>query len=130
MGLIAPRTMSGFAIHESDRDTLEQMADIQEFNRGAAVTAAYAPSVLAGAVISGPSVVSAGYAGYRSPVGQCIKEISQNVIFEAVTNMDDPSPSVPDAKTLAEENMRNRTEQVQRDTRPRVRIPDVLICKR
>ncbi|MBZ0331980.1 RHS domain-containing protein [Halomonas sp. ANAO-440] len=130
MGMIAPRTMSGFAIHESDRAALDNLADIQTINRAAASTAGYAPMVLSSAAAAAPTVAATGYAAYRSPVGQCVKTISQDVVLDAVLSLSDPASNRPDAKDLAEQDMRNRTEQMQRDTRPRARVSDVLICKR
>ncbi|MFG6668794.1 RHS repeat-associated core domain-containing protein [Halomonas sp. HNIBRBA4712] len=129
-GILAPRTMSHFAIHESDRNALEQLAGVRSTSVKTAGVGAAAGVGAGVAVLEGPAISAALTVAYRSPVGQCIKEVSQNVIFEAVTNMSDASPNMPDAKDLADENMRNRTEQMQRDTRPRPRIPDVLSCKR
>ncbi|WP_394426787.1 hypothetical protein, partial [Vreelandella stevensii] len=111
-------------------DTLEQMANIQVLNRGAAAVPPMAAPALATAAINAPAAAAAGYTAYRSPVGQCVKEASQNVVFEAFVRMSDPLVDMPDAKDLADQDLRNRTAQMERDTRPRVRIPDILICRR
>ena len=129
IGAIFPSSMSVFAKDPQYAEALGyQGATRNDITLPAASGALGGPMVAAAA--TSPAVLSAGYAAYNSPIGQCVKEVSQNVILESVLNMSDPQIDRPDAKDLADQDLRNRTAQMERDTRPRVRVPDILICRR
>ncbi|WP_394423513.1 hypothetical protein, partial [Vreelandella stevensii] len=107
-------------------DTLEQMANIQVLNRGAAAVPPMAAPALATAAINAPAAAAAGYSAYRSPVGQCGVELIKLGIEIGNGGL----PEQSSLRDLGEQYERNRTAIMQRDTRPRPKIPDILICRR